>query len=64
MENGTVITQIFLPLSLAFIMFSVGLELVVKDFKRVFVKPRDFIVGAFSQVILLPIVAFTLLSFW
>ena len=64
MENGTVITQIFLPLSLAFIMFSVGLELVVKDFKRVFVKPRGFIVGAFSQVILLPIVAFTLLSFW
>jgi BASS family bile acid:Na+ symporter len=64
MENGNVITQIFLPLSLAFIMFSVGLELAVEDFKRVVVQPRDFIVGAFSQIILLPSVAFTLLSFW
>jgi BASS family bile acid:Na+ symporter len=64
MENGNVITQIFLPLSLAFIMFSVGLELAVEDFKRVAVQPRGLIIGAFSQVILLPIVAFTLLSFW
>jgi BASS family bile acid:Na+ symporter len=64
MENDNVITQIFLPLSLAFIMFSVGLELVIKDFKRVVIKPRGFIIGAFSQVILLPVVAFTLLSLW
>ncbi len=64
MENGNVITQIFLPLSLAFIMFSVGLELTIQDFKRVVVQPKDFIVGAISQVVLLPLVAFTLLSFW
>jgi len=64
MENGNTITQLFLPLSLAFIMFSVGLELVIEDFKRVAVQPREFIVGAFSQVILLPLVAFALLSFW
>ena len=64
MENENVITQIFLPLSLAFIMFSVGLELAVEDFKRVAVQPREFMIGTFSQVILLPIVAFTLLSFW
>jgi BASS family bile acid:Na+ symporter len=64
MENGNAITQIFLPLSLAFIMFSVGLELVVEDFKRVAIQPRGFIIGAFSQVILLPVVAFALLSFW
>ena len=64
MENGNAITQIFLPLSLAFIMFSVGLELAVEDFKRVAIQPRGFIVGAFSQVILLPVVAFALLSFW
>ena len=64
MENGNAITQIFLPLSLAFIMFSVGLELAVEDFKRVAIQPRGFIIGAFSQVILLPVVAFALLSFW
>ncbi len=64
MESGNTITQIFLPLSLAFIMFSVGLELAVADFKRVAVQPRNFLIGAFSQVILLPVVAFVLLSFW
>jgi len=64
MENGNVITQIFLPLSLAFIMFSVGLELAIKDFKRVAVQPKDFFIGALSQVALLPLVAFGLLSFW
>jgi len=63
-ENGNIITQIFLPLSLAFIMFSVGLELAIEDFKRVAVQPKDFIVGAFSQLILLPLVAFALLSVW
>ena len=64
MENGNIITQIFLPLSLAFIMFSVGLELTIEDFKRVAFQPKDFIVGAFSQLILLPVVAFALLSVW
>ena len=64
MEEGSVITQIFLPISLAFIMFSVGLELTVDDFKRVVVQPKDFIIGATSQIIILPLVAFLLLSVW
>lgn len=64
MADANVITQVFLPLSLAFIMFSVGLELVIEDFRRVAVRPRDFVVGAISQMILLPLVAFGLLSIW
>ena len=64
MDNGNAIIQIFLPLSLAFIMFSVGLELAIEDFKRVAVQSKDFVVGAFSQLVLLPFVAFVLLSFW
>ncbi len=64
MEDGNAITQIFLPASLAFIMFSVGLELTVNDFKRVGLQPKSFIIGSFSQVILLPLVAFALLSIW
>lgn len=64
MENENAITQIFLPLSLAFIMFSVGLELAIEDFKRVAVQPKDFVIGAFSQTIILPLVAFALLSIW
>jgi len=64
MESGNAITQIFLPISLAFIMFSVGLELTVADFKRVAGQPKDFLIGALSQVIALPLVAFIILSFW
>ncbi len=64
MQEINIVTQIFLPLSLAFIMFSVGLELTTADFKRVVIQPRDFIIGAISQTLLLPIVAFCLLCVW
>ena len=64
MENENAITHIFLPLSLAFIMLSIGLELTIESFKRVVVQPKSFIIGALSQLILLPITAFALLSIW
>ena len=50
------------PLSLAVIMFGLGLGLTVNDFKRVISFPRDFIVGFFGQVILLPIIAILLIQ--
>tara|TARA_Y100001960_G_scaffold326874_1_gene412087 strand:+ start:739 stop:1611 length:873 start_codon:yes stop_codon:yes gene_type:complete len=53
-----VITEVFLPLSLAFIMFSMGLALTVEDFRRVVVQPKSFAVGAFAQVVLLPGIAY------
>ena len=59
-----IVTDIFLPLALAFIMFSLGLGLTGSDFFRVLKQPRDFFVGAFSQIILLPIVAFILVKIW
>ena len=58
----SMITQVFLPLSLAFIMFSMGLTLTVGDFKRVIVQPKAFAIGAFGQMILLPLIAFALAS--
>ena len=64
MEEANIITQIFLPLSLAFIMFSVGLELSTADFKRVAVQPKGFTIGIISQMLFLPMVAFGLLSVW
>ena len=64
MQDGNIVTQVFLPLSLAFIMFSLGLALVAADFKRVLVQPKDFIIGAISQVIILPAIAFGLVSVW
>ena len=53
--------EVFLPLSLAFIMFSLGLGLTPPDFARVAKMPKAFAIGAVCQVILLPLVAFALL---
>ena len=58
------ITDIFLPLALAFIMFSLGLTLSGRDFLRILSKPRDFFLGVFSQLLVLPIVAFLLIIIW
>ena len=59
-----IVIDVFLPLALAFIMFSLGLGLTGNDFLRVVKQPRDFFVGAFSQIILLPIIAFILVKIW
>ena len=58
------VTDVILPLALAFIMFVLGLGLTGADFLRVIKQPRDFFVGAFSQIILLPIIAFILVLIW
>jgi BASS family bile acid:Na+ symporter len=59
-----VVTDIFLPLALAFIMFALGLGLTGADFLRVIKQPKDFFVGAISQIILLPVIAFILVKIW
>jgi len=59
-----IVTDVILPLSLAFIMFSLGLGLSLNDFTRVFFKPRDFLIGLFFQIIVLPIVAIIIVLFW
>jgi BASS family bile acid:Na+ symporter len=59
-----VVIDVFLPLALAFIMLSLGLGLTGEDFLRVIKQPRDFLVGAFSQIILLPIIAFIIVKIW
>ena len=55
-----IITDIILPLALAFIMFSLGLGLTQKDFLRIIKKPKEFLLGILSQVIILPIVGLIL----
>jgi BASS family bile acid:Na+ symporter len=59
-----IVTDVILPLALAFIMFVLGLGLTSADFLRVIKQPRDFFVGAFSQIILLPLIAFFLIKIW
>ncbi len=58
------ITDIVLPLALAFIMFALGIGLTLDDFTRVARQPRDFLIGAAAQMLLLPLVAFTLVTLW
>ncbi len=58
------VTDIFLPLALAFIMFALGIGLTFKDFTRVVRQPRDFMIGLISQILLLPLVAFALVKIW
>ena len=49
------------PLALALIMLGLGLGLSINDFKRVLQNPKIFFVGIFSQIVLLPIIAYILL---
>ena len=59
-----IVTDIILPIALAFIMFALGLGLTFSDFTRVAKQPRDFVVGLLSQIFLLPAMAFLLVSLW
>jgi len=49
------------PIALALIMLGLGLGLKVEDFTRVLKNPKDFIVGLFCQLIILPVVAYLLI---
>ncbi len=52
-----------LPAGLAVIMFSLGLGLVLDDFRRVATYPLAFTVGAVNQIVLLPAVAFAFATY-
>jgi BASS family bile acid:Na+ symporter len=45
------------PICLALIMLGLGLGLSVKDFTRILRTPKDFFIGFFSQLLILPIIA-------
>ena len=49
------------PVALALIMLGLGTSLTVKDFIRVFQKPKEFFVGLICQLVLLPIIAYLLI---
>jgi len=51
----------FAPIALALIMLGLGLGLTLVDFKKILQTPRIFLLGIFSQIILLPIIAFILI---
>jgi BASS family bile acid:Na+ symporter len=58
------VTDVILPLALAFIMFTLGLGLSISDFSNVFKKPKNFLIGLISQFFFLPIVGLILVIIW
>ncbi|MBU2994612.1 bile acid:sodium symporter family protein [Octadecabacter sp. 1_MG-2023] len=53
-----ILVNVVLPLSLAIIMFSLGIGLTLADFHRVAERGWVFAVGALCQLVLLPVVAY------
>ena len=49
------------PIALALIMLGLGASLTVKDFTRVASNPKDFFIGIFCQLVLLPVIAYLLI---
>ncbi len=56
------IIDIFLPLSLIFIMFTLGVGLTIEDFRIIFRAPKAFAIGIVNQMIMLPIITFFIVS--
>ena len=50
------------PICLALIMLGLGMSLTIQDFLRVIKTPKNFLVGFVCQIILLPIIAFSLIK--
>jgi len=59
-----ILVNVVLPLSLAIIMFSLGIGLTIADFKRVAERGWVFIIGAACQLILLPVMAYVIITFF
>ena len=55
------IIDVFLPLSLIFIMFTLGIGLTLKDFTNLLHHPKAFLVGIVNQMLILPLVAFSVI---
>lgn len=53
-----ILINVVLPLSLAIIMLSLGVGLSIADFARVAQRPKAFSIGAISQVVMLPLIAY------
>ena len=54
------LSTVGLPIALAIIMFGLGLDLTVRDFRRVGQQPRAVLVALACQLVLLPLVCFGL----
>ena len=60
MEDTSVLTEVFLPLGVAFIMGVLGLSLLVADFRRVLIAPRGVAIGMANLLVIAPLLAFAI----
>jgi len=58
--ESSAITTIFLPVALGIIMLGLGLSLTIADFQRVVKYPKVIFIGLFCQMIILPVVCFSI----
>ncbi|WP_246210210.1 bile acid:sodium symporter family protein [Nocardioides piscis] len=56
------LTEIGLPIALAIIMFGLGLDLTVADFKRIVREPKAAAIALACQIVLMPIICFGLVA--
>lgn len=56
----TVVTNVFLPVALAIVMFGLGLSLTLADFAKVSRKPKAILITLFCQLLILPAACFGL----
>ena len=63
--SGMSLTYIDILVSavLATIMFGVGLSISFADLRQIYRSPKSFLLGLFAQMILLPLIVFTIVSF-
>lgn len=60
MTIADTLSKVFLPVTLAFIMLGMGMTLIPSDFTAVIKYPKAILIGLTNQLILLPIIGFSL----
>jgi BASS family bile acid:Na+ symporter len=60
MISTNIFTEIFLPITLAIITLGIGLSISAQDIRNILVQPRNISVGLFSQLVMLPLIAFAI----
>jgi BASS family bile acid:Na+ symporter len=60
--QSSVLTELFLPFSLAVIMFGMGTSMSFEDFVGVVKMPKGVFIGVTSHFIIMPLLGFTLAS--
>ncbi len=58
--DTTVFSVVFLPITLAVITFGLGLSISFQNIRNIVVFPRSILVGLLSQLLLLPLIAFSI----